>query len=172
MMSHPSGKGSREYRSGIGYDIHPLIGGRKLFLGGVEIPFDKGLSGHSDADVLLHAVADALLGAAGRGDIGEHFPDTDRQYKGIASLQLLKMVRQELGKAGWEPLNVDCVLLAEAPKIGPYKGQMKALIAGALNIPPERVNVKATTNEGLGFVGRREGMAAYATALVRSAQQG
>jgi 2-C-methyl-D-erythritol 2,4-cyclodiphosphate synthase len=157
-----------DYRSGIGYDVHPLVKGRKLVLGGVNIPHEKGLKGHSDADVLLHAIADAVLGAAGQGDIGMHFPDSDPRYKGISSLKLLAQVGRVIKEAGFEISNVDCVLLAEAPKIGPYRQKMGRNITKALNIDVDRVNVKATTNEGLGFIGRREGMAAYATALLRS----
>ncbi|MBF0619782.1 MAG: 2-C-methyl-D-erythritol 2,4-cyclodiphosphate synthase [Candidatus Omnitrophica bacterium] len=156
-----------EYRSGIGYDVHPLVSGRKLFLGGVEIPYERGLLGHSDADVLLHALADAVLGAAGLGDIGEHFPDTDLKYKGASSLLLLETVRQCAAKAGFSIANVDCVLLAEEPKIKPYKDTMKNNIARALDVEPGQVNIKATTNEKLGFVGEKKGMAAYATALLR-----
>jgi 2-C-methyl-D-erythritol 2,4-cyclodiphosphate synthase len=158
-----------DYRTGIGYDVHRLVKGRKLLLGGVTIPYVKGLKGHSDADVLLHAIADAVLGAAGQGDIGMHFPDTDPRYKGISSLKLLVQVGKVVGKAGFKVSNIDCVLLAEAPKIGPYRRKMCQNIAKALNIDPDRVNVKATTNEGLGFIGRGEGMAAYATALLRPA---
>ena len=156
-----------EYRSGIGYDVHPLVEGRRLVLGGVKIPFVKGLEGHSDADVLLHAVMDAILGAAGKGDIGEHFSNTDKKYKGISSLVLLEKVRKLVESAGWKTSNVDCVLLAEAPKIGKYKPAMTKAIAKALAIDPAQVNIKATTNEGFGFLGRQDGMAAYATVLLR-----
>ena len=169
-MGQPTGYRSTDYRTGIGYDVHPLVKGRKLVLGGVRVPFSKGLKGHSDADVLLHAIADAVLGAAGKGDIGEHFPDTDRKYKGISSLVLLERVRKVIGAGGWKIANVDCVLLAEEPKISPYKPAMKRNIAKALSIESQRVNIKATTNEGLGFIGRREGMAAYATALLCSSE--
>jgi 2-C-methyl-D-erythritol 2,4-cyclodiphosphate synthase len=169
-MSLPTWYKQFDYSSGIGYDVHPLAAGRKLVLGGVRIPHSKGLKGHSDADVLLHALADALLGAAGKGDIGEHFPDTDAKYKGISSLVLLKKVCQMLESTGFKVVNVDCVLLAEEPKIAPYKAKMRTNIAGALDIEPCQVNVKATTNEGLGFIGRREGMAAYATVMLRSAE--
>ncbi len=155
-----------DYCTGIGYDVHPLVPGRKLVLGGVRIPYGRGLQGHSDADVLLHAIADALLGAAGKGDIGEHFPDTDKKYKGIASVVLLKHVQKLLEASGFQVINVDCVLLAEAPKISPYKAKMRANIAKALDMDVRRVNVKATTNEGLGFIGRKEGMAAYATVML------
>lgn len=157
-------------RSGIGYDVHPLVAGRKLVLGGVKIPYERGLEGHSDADVLLHAVADAVLGAAAQGDIGEHFSNKSPKYKGISSLLLLAQVRRIVASAGFKILNIDCVLLAEEPKIGKYKREMKKNIARALGIDADRVNVKATTNEGLGFIGRKEGMAAYATALLRSTE--
>ncbi len=169
-MGQPTWYKPIDYSIGIGYDVHPLVPGRKLVLGGVKIPHSLGLQGHSDADVLLHAIADAVLGAAGNGDIGEHFPDTDPRYKNISSLVLLKKARAEAEADGLKVANVDCVLLAEAPKISRYKQAMKRNIAKALNIDPERVNIKATTNEGLGFVGRREGMAAYATVLLRSSE--
>lgn len=169
-MSLPTWYRPFDYCSGIGYDVHELILGRKLVLGGVKIPYARGLKGHSDADVLLHAIADALLGAAGKGDIGEHFPDTDKKYKGISSLVLLRRVCHLLETAGFKVVNVDCVLLAEEPKIHPYKDKMKANIAKALDIDVCQVNVKATTNEGLGFIGRKEGMAAYATVMLRAAE--
>ncbi|MBF0331339.1 MAG: 2-C-methyl-D-erythritol 2,4-cyclodiphosphate synthase [Candidatus Omnitrophica bacterium] len=153
-----------EYRSGIGYDVHPLTTGRKLILGGVCLPYEKGLKGHSDADVLVHAIMDAILGAAGEGDIGEHFPDTSSEYKDASSIRLLKYVGQLVAQKGFTIVNVDAVLLAEEPKIKPYKNEMGVNIAGALGIDLGRVNIKATTNEGLGFVGAKEGMAAYATA--------
>ena len=169
-MGQPTWYKPTDYRSGIGYDVHPLVKGRKLVLGGVTIPYALGLKGHSDADVLLHAVMDAVLGAAGLGDIGEHFPDTDPQYKGASSLRLLGQVRKMVEKAGLKVANVDSVLLAEEPRISPYKKKMCQNIATALNIDVDRVNVKATTNEGLGFIGRQEGLAAYATATLRSAE--
>lgn len=156
-----------EYRAGIGYDVHRLVAGRKLVLGGVRVPYARGLEGHSDADVLVHAVMDAVLGAAGLGDIGEHFPDTSRRYKGASSLVLLDKVRAAAVKAGFAVVNIDAVLLAEEPRIGPYKKAMRSRIARALGIPASRVNIKATTNEGLGFVGAKQGMAAYATASLR-----
>ncbi len=168
MTGPTTGNRSAGYRSGIGYDIHPLVAGRKLVLGGVRVPYARGLKGHSDADVLLHAIADAVLGAAGQGDIGEHFPDTDKRYRGISSLVLLGKVRQKVDAKGFKVANIDCVLLAEEPKISPYKSAMKKNIAKALGIGPAQVNVKATTNEKLGFIGRKEGMAAFATALVYS----
>lgn len=169
-MAQPGWYKPTDYRTGIGYDIHPLVDGRKLFLGGVHIPYEKGLKGHSDADVLLHAIMDALLGAAGKGDIGEHFPDTKKKYKDISSLKLLIQVREMIEKSGLKVVNLDCVLLAEDPKINPYKEKMKENIALALNVDKTQVNVKATTNEGLGFIGRKQGMAAYATAVLRSTE--
>ena len=158
---------AQEYYSGIGYDVHQLVGGRKLVLGGIKIPYVKGLKGHSDADVLLHAIMDAVLGAAALGDIGEHFPDTDRKYKGVSSLRLLKQVGALAAKSGFTVINVDAVLLAEEPKIKPYKKAMCACIAKALGMNVSRVNIKATTNEGLGFIGAKQGMAAYASASLR-----
>ncbi|MBQ3390255.1 MAG: 2-C-methyl-D-erythritol 2,4-cyclodiphosphate synthase [Firmicutes bacterium] len=152
--------------TGIGYDVHRFTEGRKLILGGVEIPYEKGLEAHSDGDVLLHAVMDALLGACGLGDIGMHFPDTDDRYKGASSMDLLKTVRQRMRDEGYEPVNVDAVIVAQAPKMAPYAEFMKAGIAEALALSPARVNVKATTTEGLGFEGRGEGISAQAVACV------
>ncbi|WP_297979854.1 2-C-methyl-D-erythritol 2,4-cyclodiphosphate synthase [uncultured Oscillibacter sp.] len=153
-------------RIGHGYDVHRLVEGRALILGGVEIPWERGLLGHSDADVLIHAVMDALSGAARLGDIGQLFPDTDPAYAGISSLKLLAEVGRLLAEQGYAVVNIDATLLAQAPKIAPYKGQMTENIAEALRIEPERVNVKATTEEGLGFTGDGSGMAAYAVALL------
>ncbi len=153
-------------RIGHGYDVHRLVEGRKLILGGVDIPWEKGLLGHSDADVLVHAVMDALTGAARLGDIGKLFPDTDPRYAGISSLKLLAEVGRLLGEKGFAVVNIDAVLLAQAPKVGPYRPQMAANIAAALDIDPEQVNVKATTEEGLGFTGDGSGMAAHAVALL------
>lgn len=155
-------------RAGIGYDVHRFIAGRPLMLGGVEVPHPYGLEGHSDADVLLHAIADALLGAAGLGDIGRHFPDTDLRYKGISSLILLDQVRAKLNEAGYHPTNVDAVVQAETPKLAPFIAAMNEKIAAVLKISADRVNVKATTTEKLGFVGRQEGIAAEAVALIVS----
>lgn len=149
-------------RLGIGYDVHPLVAGRPLVLGGVEIPFERGLAGYSDADVLLHAVMDALLGAAGAGDVGRHFPDSDPQYKGVSSLFLLARVAQILAGQGLAVGNIDSVVVAQAPRLVPYIPQMELNIAGALGVAPGQVNVKATTTEWLGFTGRGEGIAAYA----------
>lgn len=153
-------------RIGHGYDVHRLTRGRKLILGGVEIPYEKGLLGHSDADVLVHAVMDALTGAARLGDIGKLFPDTDPAYAGISSLRLLAEVGRLLTEKGFAVVNIDAVLLAQAPKVGPYRTRMEKNIAQMLGIDPEQVNVKATTEEGLGFTGDGSGMAAHAAALV------
>ena len=159
-------------RIGHGYDVHRLVEGRKLILGGVDIPWEKGLLGHSDADVLVHAVMDALTGAARLGDIGKLFPDTDPRYAGISSLKLLAEVGRLLGEKGFAVVNIDAVLLAQAPKVGPYRPQMAANIAAALGIDPEQVNVKATTEEGLGFTGDGSGMAAHAVALLEKLKEG
>jgi len=153
-------------RIGHGYDVHRLVEGRKLIIGGVDIPWEKGLLGHSDADVLTHAVMDALSGAARLGDIGKLFPDTDPAYAGISSLKLLTEVGQLLNKKGYEVVNIDAVLLAQAPKVGPYRQQMTENIAAALGVAVEQVNVKATTEEGLGFTGDGSGMAAHAVVLL------
>lgn len=157
-------------RIGHGYDVHRLVEGRKLVLGGVDIPWEKGLLGHSDADVLVHAVMDALTGAARLGDIGKLFPDTDPAYAGISSLKLLAEVGRLLGENGFSVVNVDATLLAQAPKVGPYKRRMAENMAAALGIAPEQVNVKATTEEGLGFTGDGSGMAAHAVALLEIIQ--
>ncbi len=155
-----------DIRVGHGYDVHRLTEGRKLILGGVEIPFEKGLLGHSDADVLAHGVMDALLGAASLGDIGRHFPDTDPAYSGADSLELLARVAGLLGERGWSVGNVDATILAQRPKLAPHIPQMAENLAKAMGVPPDRVNVKATTEEGLGFTGSGEGMAAHAVALI------
>jgi len=155
-------------RIGIGYDVHKLVKGRPLVLGGVTIPFDLGLAGHSDADVLCHAICDALLGAAGEGDIGHNFPDTDPQYKDIDSTYLLAQVYEIIRDKGFSVINIDATILAEAPKIRPFRDAMQQNIAEAVNTAPSRVNVKATTMEGLGSVGKKEGMAAICTALITS----
>jgi 2-C-methyl-D-erythritol 2,4-cyclodiphosphate synthase len=153
-------------RIGHGYDVHRLIAGRPLVLGGVTIPHAKGLLGHSDADVLIHAICDALLGAAGQGDIGRHFPDTDPQYKNADSRVLLRQVRVLLSQAGYEVHNVDATVVAQAPKLASHMEQMRANIAADLGVEPARINIKATTTEGLGFTGREEGIAAHAVALI------
>ena len=153
-------------RSGIGYDAHRLVEGRKLVLGGVEIPHERGLDGHSDADVLSHAIADALLGAMGEGDIGHHFPNTEEANRGLDSLKILRYVRSLLADKNARAINVDATLIAEAPSLQPHIQQMRTRIAGALACDVSRVSIKATTNEGLGTIGRGEGMAALAIALV------
>ncbi|MBQ7062821.1 MAG: 2-C-methyl-D-erythritol 2,4-cyclodiphosphate synthase [Bacteroidales bacterium] len=153
-------------RSGIGYDVHQLGDGLPLWLGGVSIPHTKGLIGHSDADVLIHAICDALLGAAALGDIGKHFPDSDPAYKGIDSKLLLERVCQLLRNEGYSISNIDAVLCLQRPKIAPYIGQMRSTLATVMGIDPDDVSVKATTTEHLGFEGREEGISALATALI------
>lgn len=155
-------------RIGHGYDVHRLTPGRKLILGGVEIPFDRGLDGHSDADVLTHAVMDALLGAAALGDIGQHFPDHDDAYLGISSLILLEKVRLLLDGRGYALENLDATILAQKPKLMPFLPQMREKLAQVLQVPVDAVNIKATTEERLGFTGREEGIAAHAVCLLRS----
>jgi 2-C-methyl-D-erythritol 2,4-cyclodiphosphate synthase len=154
--------------SGIGYDCHRLVAGRRLILGGVEIPHELGLEGHSDADVLTHAVIDALLGAAGLGDIGEHFPDTDERYRDADSLVLLETVLMTVIAAGLEVVNVDCTVVLEAPRLAPHRQAIRERLARTLGLSPTRVNVKATTGEGLGFIGRGEGVVALAVASLRA----
>ena len=149
-----------------GYDVHRLVECRDLILGGVQIPYEKGLLGHSDADVLLHAVSDALLGAAALGDIGKHFPDTDPAYKGADSLKLLEIVAQRVKNAGFSVSNVDVTMIAQAPKLRPYIDTMRQNIANAIGVTVDRVNVKATTEEHLGFTGTGEGMACHAVCLL------
>lgn len=155
-------------RIGQGYDVHRLVEGRRLIIGGVDIPYEKGLLGHSDADVLLHAVMDALLGAAALGDIGQHFPDSDERYKGISSIALLKKVGKILQENGYMIENIDSTVIAQRPKLLPYRPQMAENIAAALGIEKEQVSVKATTEEGLGFTGTGEGISAQAIALLSS----
>lgn len=153
-------------RIGHGYDVHRLVEERDLILGGVKIPYEKGLLGHSDADVLLHAVSDALLGAAGLGDIGRHFPDTDPQYKGADSLELLRQVYRKISEKGYKVGNIDVTMIAQRPKLKDYIPQMQANIAAAVGTTPDRVNVKATTEEKLGFTGTGEGMSCHAVCLL------
>ena len=155
------------YRIGHGYDVHRFTGGRPLILGGVAIPFELGLLGHSDADVLLHAIADALLGSVAAGDIGAHFPDTDPAYKSADSRALLRRCVSILDARGWEVVNIDSTVLAQKPKLAPYIPEMRRLIAADCGVSPEEVSVKATTEEGLGFTGAMEGVAAHAVCLVR-----
>lgn len=154
-------------RIGHGYDVHRLVPGRKLILGGVEIPFELGLEGHSDADVLVHAIMDALLGAAALGDIGLHFPDTDPRYKGISSIILLEKVGELLREKGYEPGNIDATIIAQKPKLRPYIDEMRKHVAAALDMSVEDVSVKATTEEGLGFTGTQEGISSHAVCLIR-----
>jgi 2-C-methyl-D-erythritol 2,4-cyclodiphosphate synthase len=153
-------------RIGQGFDVHALVEGRKLIVGGVEIPYGKGLEGHSDADVLLHAICDALLGAAGLGDIGRHFPDTDPRYRGVDSRKLLLQVKNKMEDLGFKIVNIDATIIAQAPRMAPHVPRMIANIAGDLGVAPAAINVKATTTEHLGFAGRGEGIAAQAVALI------
>jgi len=155
--------------TGIGYDSHRFSPGRRLVLGGVEVPYERGLDGHSDADVLAHAVIDALLGAAGLGDIGEHFPDTDERFRDADSMQLLGIVVETVLAAGLQIVNVDCTIVMEAPKLGAHRAAIRERLAGELGLQAARVNVKASTGEGMGFVGRGEGVAALAIASLRRA---
>ena len=154
--------------SGIGYDSHRLAAGRRLVIGGVEIAHEQGLAGHSDADVLVHAVIDALLGAAGLGDIGEHFPDDDERFRDADSMQLLEQVVASVRERGLQIVNMDCTLVMERPKLGPHRAAIREALASTLGLSPERVNVKASTGEGIGFVGRGEGVAALAVVSLQS----
>lgn len=157
-------------RIGHGYDVHKLVEGRDLILGGVKIDYEKGLLGHSDADVLLHAVSDALLGAAGLGDIGRHFPDTDPKYKGADSLELLREVYRKISEKGFRVGNIDVTMIAQKPKLKDFIPQMQENIAAAVGVAPDRVNVKATTEEKLGFTGSGEGMACHAVCLLEETE--
>lgn len=159
-------------RVGIGYDVHKLVPQRKLVLGGVTIPYELGLLGHSDADVLVHAIMDALLGAAAMGDIGRHFPDNDPKYKGIASLKLLAEVAEKLCSKNYMVNNIDAVIVAQAPKLAPYVEAMRDNIAGILGIAGDYINIKATTTEHLGFAGRGEGIGAYAVCTIKTKESG
>ncbi len=154
-------------RVGIGYDVHRLAENRDLIICGVKIPHDLGLAGHSDADVCAHAIMDALLGAAGLGDIGQHFPDTDMKYKGADSMKLMEYVAQLLDEKGYVVSNVDATIIAQKPKLAPYRDQMRTNVAKALGLPEERINIKATTEEKLGFTGRCEGISSQAIALLQ-----
>lgn len=162
--------GSLPYRIGFGYDAHQLVVGRELWLGGVRIDRESGLDGHSDADVLLHALCDALLGAVGLGDIGQHFPNTDAAWKGADSKRLLEAVVKLLHDRGWRVGNVDCTLVMERPKVMPHAAAMRAAIAPLLHVAEDAVSIKATTNERMGFVGREEGACAYAVAMVHRSE--
>ena len=159
-------EGKKVMRIGMGYDVHKLTEGRDLIIGGVTIPYEKGLLGHSDADVLVHAIMDALLGAAALGDIGKHFPDTDPQYKGISSMKLLEHVRLLLEKNGYVVENIDATVIAQKPKLRPYIAQMEENIAKTLGIVKEQINIKATTEEGLGFTGTEEGISSQAICML------
>jgi 2-C-methyl-D-erythritol 2,4-cyclodiphosphate synthase len=152
-------------RVGIGYDVHALVPGRRLVLGGVHIPFDKGLDGHSDADVVVHAIIDAFLGAAGLGDIGTHFPSSEPSYKDVSSISLLRQVGAMLKKEGWHVCNVDATVVAEEPRLSPFVSEMRELISHTLGVSIEQVGVKSTTSKGLGFLGEGKAIAAYAVAL-------
>jgi len=156
-------------RTGLGYDCHRFASGRPLVLGGVELDFELGLDGHSDADVLTHAIIDALLGAAALGDIGEHFPDTDERYRGASSIELLRVVQRLLGERGYAIVNIDATVMIEQPHLAPAKDRIRAALADAIGLPAESVSVKATRGEGMGFVGRQEGAAALAIATVSHA---
>lgn len=156
-----------ETRVGIGYDLHRLADERKLIIGGIEIPHIRGLLGHSDADVLIHAISDALLGAAGEKDIGELFPDTDPKYQGASSAELLETVVGLISRKGWRIVNIDAVIIAEEPKISPFKARIQENLSKIMNIDKDCVGIKAKTNEGLGGVGRKEGIAAFATVLLK-----
>ena len=156
------------YRIGNGYDVHRLIKGRKLILGGVDIPHGLGLDGHSDADVLCHALCDSLLGASGAGDLGKYFPDTDNKWKGVSSLVLLEKSGELVAERGFQISNIDTTIVAQQPKIGPHIESMTTNISETLKIDPTQINIKATTTEGLGFTGREEGIAAYAVALLKT----
>ncbi len=160
------------FRIGQGYDVHRLEQGRELWLGGVLIPYPSGLSGHSDADVLLHAICDAVLGAAASGDIGHHFPDSDPAHRGRSSREFLKIVGGVAKAGGWDVSNIDATIIAEKPKLSPYVTQMCGNVAADLNLSPTQVNIKATTTEGLGLVGREEGIAALAVAMLTSETPG
>ena len=153
-------------RIGQGFDVHPLVAGRRLVIGGVDIPHDKGLDGHSDADVLLHAICDALLGAAGLGDIGQHYPDSSAEFRGVDSRKLLRDVAKKLAARNLRVVNLDATIIAQAPRLAPHMARMSGNIAADLGIAPAQVNIKATTTEHLGFLGRMEGIAAQAVALI------
>ncbi|MCX7823594.1 MAG: 2-C-methyl-D-erythritol 2,4-cyclodiphosphate synthase [Syntrophobacterales bacterium] len=161
-----SSKKDWEIRVGIGYDVHPFVKDRPLMLGGIRIPSQLGLAGHSDADVVLHAICDALLGAAGLGDIGRHFPDSDPKYKGISSMVLLQRVLEMVNQAGYAVGNIDVTVVAQKPRIAPYRDQMIRTITQGIGLRASQINIKATTTEGLGFTGREEGIAVYAVCLI------
>jgi 2-C-methyl-D-erythritol 2,4-cyclodiphosphate synthase len=161
-----------EYRTGFGYDVHRLVEDRPLILGGVTVPFERGLEGHSDADVLLHAVIDAVLGAAGLGDIGAHFPSSDPSLEGISSVDMLERSMALVWEAGWRVVNVDATVVAQRPRLSPHAPAMKESIAATLRVEPDRVNVKSKTTDGLGFAGEGEGMAAYCAVMLSREEVG
>jgi len=171
MFRYCRRKGSSAIRTGIGYDVHQLVPGRKLILGGVDIPFAKGLHGHSDADVLIHAIMDALLGAAGLGDIGRHFPDTDPAWAGARSTELLARVVDMLAAKGLHPANIDAIIIAQTPKLSPYVAEMVSVLSGITKLDADCINIKATTTEGLGFLGRGEGIAAQSVCTVEYSRE-
>jgi 2-C-methyl-D-erythritol 2,4-cyclodiphosphate synthase len=164
-------KGAILLRIGIGYDVHKLVKNRNLILGGVKIPYSKGLLGHSDADVLSHAIGDALLGSLGLGDLGKHFPDTDAKYKNISSLKLLNIINKMISKHKGKIENIDSIILAQEPKLAKYIDKMRQNIANSLNLNKDKVSVKATTTEGMGFVGKKQGIEAYSIVLVNQARR-
>lgn len=159
-------------RTGIGYDVHRFIDGRPCILGGVEIPFGRGLDGHSDADVVLHAIADAMLGAAALGDIGRHFPPSDPQWAGVDSGRIARRAVELLGEVGMEPVHIDVTVVAEAPRVNPHLEAMQSSIGAAVGLPPASISIKATTNERMGFIGREEGIAAIAVATIAAKPEG
>ena len=166
MKTNPKGERKILMRIGMGYDVHELVEGRDLIIGGVKIPFEKGLLGHSDADVLVHAIMDAVIGALGKGDIGKHFPDTDERYKGADSIALLRHVRSLMEEEGYEIGNIDCVIIAQKPKMAPHIPEMRRIVAEALSMPEGSLNIKATTEEGLGFTGALLGISSHAVVLL------
>ena len=163
---YPLGDQNRQYRVGMGYDVHRLVVGRPLILGGIEVPFERGLAGHSDADVLLHVVIDAMLGASGLGDIGTHFPSSDPQIEGISSVEMLRRTHDIVHEHGWRIENLDGTIVAQRPRLSPHTPAMRTAIAQTLQIDPDRVSVKSKTTDGLGFTGTGEGIAAYCVALL------
>jgi len=171
MDVRPQSSTPLAYRAGFGYDVHRLVEGRPLVLGGVEVPYDRGLEGHSDADVLLHALIDAILGAAGMGDIGSYFPSSDPALKGISSVKMLSLTMEKVGEAGWSVENADATIVAERPRLSPHTQRMKQVIAEVLGIEEGRVNVKSKTTDGLGFTGAEEGMAAYCVVMLSRIQR-
>ena len=164
--THPPASGQQLFHAGFGYDVHRLVAGRPLILGGVEVEYEQGLDGHSDADVLLHALIDAILGAAGMGDIGTYFPSSDASIKGISSVEMLTQVMRIVQQAGWRVVNIDGTIVAQRPRLSPHTPRMRASIAHALALSEEQVNIKSKTTDGLGFTGTGEGMAAYCAVML------